>query len=301
VGLVPAPPGVVPYDEEVPSERLLSVGDLYYCYQHERLGVFRAVYALQEMFRAGQVRLTDGPGAFALYRFDIKRVLRYGHDARMQAYRRVFGYTGAPPPAGSRANRAFHGLFSRFCGETAQLFRDKRVAEVVRGPAGALAFGFGSIAAVRRAGLDLRANVKRAAYGDAGVLAVELLQLLGTAFDILGSADVMQQFGTDNAWDTLEEVLLRARREEAPASLRSRMAIAGRGILHWLAHPHIMVTDRPDFETRLQLIGEFAEEWITSAQSLGITRGATVRAAPHGPAVGVPSNVVPFRRAVTAM
>ena len=111
----------------------------------------------------------------------------------------------------------------------------------------------------------------------------------------------MQQFGTDNAWDTLEEVLLRARGEEAPASLRSRMAIAGREILHWLAHPHIMVTDRPDFETRLQLIGEYAEEWITSAQSLGLTRAAGSRATPPDVLAGAPSNVVPFPRAVTAI
>lgn len=294
MGEVPAPVGVAAYDEQVASERLLSVGDLYYCYCHDRLGVWRAVYALQEQFRAGQIRLTDGPGAFALYRFDLKRVLRYGHAQRMSAYRRVFGYTNAPPPPGSRPNDAFHGLFAGFCGEVAQLFRDKRVAEVVRGPADALSAGFGSIAAVRRAGLDLRSNLKRAAYGDVSVLAVELLQLLKAAFDILGAEDVMQQFGTDNAWDTLEEVLLRVRGEQVSASLRSRMAVAGREVLHWLAHPHILIADRPDFETRLQRIAEYAEEWLTSARSLGLAHG---RPASERGARALAGNVVPFRRA----
>lgn len=294
MGEVPAPVGVAAYDEQVASERLLSVGDLYYCYCHDRLGVWRAVYALQEQFRAGQIRLTDGPGAFALYRFDLKRVLRYGHAQRMSAYRRVFGFTNAPPPPGSRPNDAFHGLFAGFCGEVAQLFRDKRVAEVVRGPADALSAGFGSIAAVRRAGLDLRSNLKRAAYGDVSVLAVELLQLLKAAFDILGAEDVMQQFGTDNAWDTLEEVLLRVRGEQVSASLRSRMAVAGREVLHWLAHPHILIADRPDFETRLQRIAEYAEEWLTSARSLGLAHG---RPASERGARALAGNVVPFRRA----
>src|SRR5262245_10282007 len=34
------PPGVLPYDETVTSERMLAVADLYYIYQHETIGVF---------------------------------------------------------------------------------------------------------------------------------------------------------------------------------------------------------------------------------------------------------------------
>lgn len=268
---VPTPSGVSAYDEQVVAERLLSVGDLYYCYCHDRLGVWRAVYALQDQFRAGQLRLSDGPGALGLYRFDLKRTLRYGHAQRMSAYRRVFGYTNAQAPIGSQPNAPFHSLFTAFCREIAQLFRDKRVASVVQGPGASIGGGFGSIAAARRAGLDLRANVKRASYGDANVLSVELLQLLRAAFDILGAADIMQQFGTDNAWDTLEEVLQRLRGEQVTASLRSRMAIAGREVLHWLSHDHILTNDRAGFEARLQIISEYAEEWLTSARSLGVT------------------------------
>src|SRR5262249_33091118 len=47
------PPGVEPYDETITSERMLAVGDLYYIYQHEKIGVFRVMYKLQELFRAG--------------------------------------------------------------------------------------------------------------------------------------------------------------------------------------------------------------------------------------------------------
>jgi hypothetical protein len=189
----------------------------------------------------------------------------------MSAYRRVFGYTNAQAPTGSQPNSAFHSLFTAFCREIAQLFGDKRVASVVQGPGASIGGGFGSIAAARRAGLDLRANVKRASYGDANVLSVELLQLLRAAFDILGAPDIMQQFGTDNAWDTLEEVLQRLRGEQVTASLRSRMAIAGREVLHWLSHDHILTNDRAGFEARLQIISEYAEEWLTSARSLGVT------------------------------
>lgn len=283
-----APVEMKPYDETIVSERLLAVADLYYCYQHERLGVFRAVQKLQELFRAGTLRLTSGAGAVGLYRFDVKRTLRYTREQRMQAYRRVFGYTNAAPPPGGRPNAAFHGLLQNFATQLAQLFRDKRVAEVMRGPATTSDASFGSIAATRRAGLDFRANLKQAAYGDVNVLTVELMQLLGQAFEILAAPDIRSQFGSDSAWDTLEEVLKRHLGEEPAASQRSRMGIAGRDIMRWLAQPFVLTTSRPQFEALAMTVAESAEEWLTSAQSVGtLTRSG---AAPSA------SNVVPLRR-----
>lgn len=282
-----SPPDIAPYDENVVSQRLLAVADLYYCYQHERLGLFRAVQKLQELFRAGALRLTDGTGALQLYRFDVKSVLRYTREQRMQAYRRVFGYTNAAPPPGARPNVAFHGLLQTFATMLSQLFRDRRIAEVIRGPATTTDATFGSIAATRRAGLDFRANLKQAAYGDANVLTVELLQLLRQSFDILGADDVRQQFGSDNAWDTLEEVQKRYLNEHPVASQRSRMGIAGRQIIRWLAQPFVLVSSRSEFEAHAFTVAESAEEWLTSAESVGLLAGS---------ATPVRANVVPFRK-----
>src|SRR5262245_22863930 len=39
-GKTRVPQGVEVYDEQVTSERIIAVGDLYYLYQHERIGVF---------------------------------------------------------------------------------------------------------------------------------------------------------------------------------------------------------------------------------------------------------------------
>ena len=55
-GKTRVPQGVEPYDETVTSERVIAVGDLYYIYQHEKIGVFRVVQKLQELFKAGTVR-----------------------------------------------------------------------------------------------------------------------------------------------------------------------------------------------------------------------------------------------------
>lgn len=270
-GKVEQPTGIETYDDTVTAERILAVADLYYIYQHERIGVFRAVLKLQELFTAGAIRLDTGPGAYGLYRYDRRRVLRYTHTDRMQAYRRVFGYTETPPSPGAHSNDGFHGLFVQFVNGVAEFFRDKRVSEVIRHNANDPSFG--SIAVVRRSGLDLRNNLKNASYGHVNIMRIEVLQLLDEAFRIMGTDDIKNLFGADNAWDVMEEVMRRYfGQPQITASQRNRMAEAGRDILEWLAQPYILSSSRPSFETALLKIGDRAEEWVTSAEALGIAR-----------------------------
>src|SRR5437016_75977 len=109
-GVTRIPPGVLPYDETVASERIIAIGDLYYIYQHEKIGVFRVVQKLQELFKAGAVYLSSGKGAYQLYQYDRREVLRYTYRDRLAAYSRAFGYSNYHVPTGSRPNAAFHGL-----------------------------------------------------------------------------------------------------------------------------------------------------------------------------------------------
>lgn len=267
------PQGVEPYDETVTSERIIAVGDLYYIYQHEKIGVFRVMRKLQELFRGGAVRLSSGPGAFALYQFDRREVLRYTTRDRLSAYRRVFGYGNAPVPQGSRPNSEFHRTFTHLINQIALFWRDKRVSDVIRERANDPSFG--SIAIVRRSGLDLRNNLKFSSYGHLNVLRVEVMQLLDEAFRILGSDDVRRLFGADNAWDVVEDVLTRYFNQNLATSPRQRMAITGREVLRWLAQPHILQTQRAQFEALLLEIAEDAEEWLTSAQAIGLAQRRT--------------------------
>jgi len=278
-GVTRVPSGVEPYDETVTSERIVAVGDLYYIYQHEKIGVFRVVQKLQELFRAGSVRLSAGSGAYALYQFDRREVLRYTQRDRRSAYRRVLGYGGAPVPAGSRANESFHGLFSHFINQVALYWRDKRISDVIRERA--YDPSFGSVAIVRRAGLDLRNNLKFTSFGHLNVMRVEVMQLLDEAFRILNADDIKRLFGADNAWDVVEEVLIRYFNERLVTSPRQRMGVAGRELLRWLAQPHILQNARAPFEAMLLEIAEYAEEWLTSAQAMGLAdRRTTGRVLP---------------------
>jgi hypothetical protein len=276
LGATRLPQGVAAYDETVTSERILAVGDLYYIYQHEKLGVFRAVLKLQELFRAGTVRLSSGAGAYGLYQYDRRQVLRYTQQDRLQAYRRAFGYTGTPPSPGAQPNGEFHNLFVHFMTEVAQFFRDKRVSEVIRPRANDPSFG--SIAIVRRAGLDLRNNLKHASYGHLNVLRIEVLQLLDEAFRVLETPDIKKLFGADNAWDVIEEVMRQyLGQPQINASQRNRMAIAGRNVLRWLSQAHILNSTRAEFETLLLTIADESEEWLTSAETLGIAERRSTR------------------------
>jgi hypothetical protein len=269
-GLTRVPPGVEAYDETITSERIMAVGDMYYLWQHEKIGVFRVVQKLQELFKAGTVRLSGGPGAFALYQFDRRDVLRYTQTDRQSAYKRVFGYGGAPVPTGSRANTDFHKLFAHFVHQVTLFWRDKRISDVIRERA--YDPSFGSIAIVRRAGLDLRNNLKWLSFGHLNVLRVEVMQLLEESFKILNSEDVKRLFGADNAWDVVEEVLIRYFNERLVTSPRQRMGVTGREVLRWLAQPHILQTTRSQFETLLLEIAEQSEEWLTSAQAMGLSK-----------------------------
>jgi len=268
LGQTRIPAGVEAYDETITSERIVAVGDMYYLWQHEKIGVFRAVQKLQELFRAGTVRLSGGAGAYALYQFDRREVLRYTTRDRLAAYKRIFNYGNGPVPTGSRANTDFHKLFAHFVHQVTLFWRDKRISDVIRERA--YDPSFGSIAIVRRAGLDLRNNLKWLSFGHLNVLRVEVMQLLEEAFKILNSPDVKRLFGADNAWDVVEEVLIRYFNERLVTSPRQRMGVTGREILRWLAQPHILQTTRSQFETLLLEIAEQSEEWLTSAQAMGL-------------------------------
>src|SRR5262245_21158180 len=303
------PPGVEPYDETITSERIIAVGDVYYIYQHETIGVFRVVQKLQELFRAGTIRLSAGTGAYALYQFDRREVLRYTQRDRLAADRRIFNYGSSPVPLGSRPNTDFHKLFTHFIHQVTLFWRDKRISDVIRERA--YDPSFGSIAIVRRSGLDLRNNLKWLSFGHLNVLRVEVMQLLEECFKILNADDVKRLFGADNAWDVVEEVLIRYYNERLVTSPRQRLGVTGRGILRWLAQDHILKTTRSEFETLLLEIAEFAEEWLTSAQAMGHAgRPASSRVLPwdqstpkpasaNGRKVGVAAQRAPARMPTT--
>lgn len=263
-------PGVSGYDDAVTSERLLATADLYYQYVHERLGVFQVIFKLQELFRAGSVRVSAGPGAFGLYRFDKHAILRYKRLERMQAYKRVLGYGPADPGPNARPNQQFHGLFTHFIGETAKFWRDKRISEVIRERAHDPSFG--SVALVRTAALNLRNNVKNSSYGWVNVLRIETSQALAEAFQILDAPDLKAQFGAETQWDMIELVMWQYFQRAVPASAMSRMAVNGRSILQWLAQPHVLTTDRRMFEAKLHAIAESAEEWLSSDEGMRLSR-----------------------------
>ena len=271
-GAAASAPLVPNYDDQVSRERNAAIADLYYLYQMEAVGTFRAVQKLQHLFKSGEVRLSDGPGAMALFQFDRKRVLRYTLSDRRAAYRKVFGYTESTPPDGAMPNDVFHALLTNFCRHVSAFFQDKRVSEVVRPDNTRETFG--SMSVVRRAGLDLRHNLKQVSYGHIAVLRSEVMVLLRDAFDILNSDDIKRIFGAATGWEVLEDVLKQHLKEHPLTSQRHRMAVTGRDTIRWLGEDYILTNVRTDFEALLEAIVDACDDWLTSAESLGLRKRA---------------------------
>ena len=98
------------------------------------------------------------------------------------------------------------------------------------------------------------------------------MQLLGECFRILDADDVKDLFGANNAWDVVDEVLIRYFDQRLQSSPRQRMGVTGREVLRWLAGDHILKTTRGEFEALLMEIAESSEEWLTSAQAMSLAR-----------------------------
>ena len=89
----------------------------------------------------------------------------------------------------------------------------------------------------------------------------------------MSADDIKKLFGSDNAWDVIEEVMKRHMgQSQVNVSQRNRMAATGREVLRWLAQSHILNATRAEFEALLVQIADEAEEWMTSAEALGIVR-----------------------------
>ena len=65
-------------------------------------------------------------------------------------------------------------------------------------------------------------------------------------------------------------MLRRYHREQVNVSPRSRMATAGREILRWLSQPYLLSATRTQFEALAQNIADPAEDWLASAQTVGV-------------------------------
>ena len=125
------------------------------------------------------------------------------------------------------------------------------------------------------------------------------MQLLEECFGILGSDDVNDLFGADNAWDVVDEVLIRYFDERLQSSPAAADGGDGpRGAALAVRQPHILETARGQFEALLMEIAEPAEEWLTSAQAMSLARRTGTDRVMPWEQLGQAGVAAPVRRAV---
>jgi hypothetical protein len=242
------------FDEQVITERLNAVSDWYYLYHYERMGVFRAVFALQERFAAGHLQLSRSPAALSLQHFDSREVVYYTRHDRRAAYARLFGYGNVP--LNPHPNLPFRDLFYRFN----QLVFDSQYNNQT------------CLAAVRQAALDLRNNLYEVSYGQIHVLRLELIELLDVALRICDSPAIQRDLNADTRWAVIEQSV---GERQSPYTLpHHQMALAGRVLLRWLARPQALQQTGQVFADEVHLLATHAQAWLSASDAIrGVRRG----------------------------
>jgi hypothetical protein len=253
------------FDDAVVPTQLHAAADLYYIYQHERMGVFRVADMLRRLFRDGRMRIQRGPGARGLYLLEKWQPLRYGRRDRLVAYMRAFNYGKAPRPAGAIVNVNFHYQFVALMTALAQYFRDLTVSDVIRGGPTLDQRPYGTLATVQRLAIDLRYALDRSSYGNIVALTQETGLYLKQLLDLFESPDILKSFDANNKWDVLEQVLNRFLGGPRDLSQRAKMAEAGQQVLKWVADNKFATSEGPQlFNVDARSSGAFAEAWIAA-------------------------------------
>jgi hypothetical protein len=262
---VPYPSLVADFDEAVVPSQLHAAADLYFIYQHERMGVFRVAEVLKRLFRDGRMRIQRGPGARGLYLLEKWHPLRYTSRDRAIAYMRVFNYGRAPRPAGAIVNTNFHYQLVALMSSLAQYFRDITIGEVIRGSSTIDQRPYGTLATIQRLGTDLRYALDRASYGNIVAMTHETGLYLKQLLDLFETPDIKKSFDANNKWDVVEQVLNRFFGGARELSQRAKVADSGRRVLNWVSSSTFSTTQDPNlFRTEAQTAGANAEAWIAA-------------------------------------
>ncbi len=256
---------VADFDDAVVPSQLHAAAELYFIYQHDRMGVFRVAEVLKRLFRDGRMRIQRGPGARLIYLLEKWQPLRYGPKDRLAAYMRTFNYGRAPRPPGAIVNVNFHYQLVALMSALAQYFRDLTIGEVIRGSQMLDQRPFGTLATVQRLAIDLRYALDRSSYGNILALTQETGLYLKQLLELFDTPDVKKSFDANNKWDVIEQVLNRYMGGARELSQRAKMAESGRRVLLYVAGGDFETGDDPQrFNVEAQPAGAHAEAWIAA-------------------------------------
>lgn len=256
---------VADFDNAVIPSQLHAAAELYFIYQHERMGVFRVADVLKRLFRDGRMRIQRGPGARLLYLLEKWQPLRYGAKDRHAAYQRIFNYGRGPRPPGAIVNVNFHYQLVALMSALAQYFRDLTIAEVIRGSQMLDQRPFGTVATVQRLALDLRYALDRSSYGNILALTQETGLYVKQLLDLFDTPDIKKSFDANNKWDVIEQVLNRYAGGARELSQRAKMAESGRRVLLYVGGGDFETGEDPQsFAIEAQTAGAHAEAWIAA-------------------------------------
>lgn len=262
---VPSPSVAADFDDSIFPSQIHAGAQLYFIFQHERMGVFRIARVLKDLFHAGRMRIQQGPGARLLYVLEKWEPLRFNAQHRLAAYKRVFNYGRAPAPPGGIVNRNFHYQLVGLMSALAQYYRDLTIGEVIRGSSTIEQRPYGNVATIQRIALDLRYALDRASYGSVVSLTLETGLYLKQVLELFDAPDIKKAFDANTKWDVLEQAMNRYGGGARELTQRAKMAEAGRQVLGWIARGDFDSTVDPNlFQVETRQVAANAEAWIAA-------------------------------------
>ncbi len=93
--------------------------------------MFRVVRKLKELFHAGAVRLSSGPGAFGLYQFDRRECCATRPTSASPRIGVLFGHGNIAGRRDDASNVDFTISSPTSANQVALFWRDKRISDVV--------------------------------------------------------------------------------------------------------------------------------------------------------------------------
>ena len=205
------------FSDDLDSPSIRAVQAIYSAAIFEEIKMFQVVDRLAVLFRTGLLPLGRGESADRLRQYAVTAPRRLPESERRAVYQRTLGIGSEN---GVDSNREFNNLWLRF------LSAVKLTAAQDPGT---------SQEPLRKAGLELAANLSLHGYGMAYVAATELQSHMREMLDLLSDREIQSAAGARDIWQVIELVAARDLGGAANTPRLRALQSSGATILRWLA------------------------------------------------------------------
>ncbi|MCM3874440.1 MAG: hypothetical protein ND895_27430 [Pyrinomonadaceae bacterium] len=210
------------------ADNIRALQPVYLAAMFDQMKAFQVLDKLVELFQSGVLPVGGGRTGSDFFKYWKDTQQRISEGERRNFYARVLGLPGGD--AGTNSNRDFNDLWIRFISSVADFVRQNPAGNPTTTPKSA------SQQLVRKAGLQLAANLSLHGYGWTHFLAAELQKQINTIIKLLSANEIKAAYGARDMWQVIDQVANLELGGSRNSSRYRTMASAGVTIIAWLAN-----------------------------------------------------------------